>query len=278
MNHNKTENLSIGVALGGGMALGFAHIGVLKALEDNDINVSYISGVSVGAIIASLYALGISFMDIEQESERLNWLNVSSIRPSKMGFTSNLAIRKVLESYIGKANIEDANIPLAIVATDIASSEKVVLKSGSIVSAVLASSCLPGLFSPIEMNGYVLVDGGICENVPVSPLKDFGADIKIGVNLLRYRKYKKPKNVVEVLANSFDIINHRITSRPKASEVDFLIEPDLGDFYMSDFKKWKEISDCGYKETLKYIKSIKEMQKAPPKETFWGNVKNLFNK
>jgi len=277
MDKNKSHDLKLGLALGGGSALGFAHLGVLKAFEENNIPIDFISGTSVGAVIGALYAFGISFKDIEQESEKLDWKSLLKIKPSSMGMASSFAIRGILEKHIGKnADIADAIIPLAIVTTDIETGSKVVFRSGNVVDAVLASSCLPGLFSPIEMEGLMLVDGGIVENVPISPLKDSGAEIIVGVNLLKYRKYEKPKNVIGVLANSFDMINHRISSQPKQNDVDILIEPNLSDYLMGDIKKWKEISAQGYLETLKQITKIKELQHQTVYEDFWKKIKNLF--
>jgi len=277
MEKYKSRNLKLGVAFGGGSALGFAHLGVLKALEENDIAIDFISGTSSGAIIGALYAFGISFKDIEQEADKLDWKKLAKIHPSKMGITTNKAIREVLERHIGKnADIADANIPLAIVTTDIENGSKVVFKSGNVIDVVLASSCLPGLFSPIEIEGLMLVDGGIVENVPISPLKGFGADITIAVNLLRYRRYKKPKSVMGVLVNSFDMINHRISAQPRQSDVNILIEPDLSDYFMGDIKKWKELSDKGYLETQKHISTIKTLLYQPVLEDIWQKIKDLF--
>jgi NTE family protein len=273
---DRKSHVKLGLALGGGSALGFAHIGVLKALEESDIIIDSISGTSAGAIIAALYAFGISFKDIEQEADKLDWKKLAKIYPSKLGVTNNKAIREILERHLGKkADIADANIPLAIVATDIENGSKVVFKSGPVIDAVLASSCLPGLFSPIKIEGLMLVDGGLVENVPISPLKGF-VDVIVAVNLLRYRRYTKPKSIMGVLVNSFDMINHRISAQPRQSDVNILIEPDLSDYFMGDIKKWKELSDKGYLETQKYISEIKTLLSQPEKEDFWEKIKNFF--
>jgi len=276
MTKTKTGDLKLGVALGGGSALGFAHLGVLKALEENEIKIDSISGTSVGAIFAALYAFGVSFADIETEAANLNWLKLAQLRPSRLGLTSNVGIKAILNRYIGKADIKDAEIPLAIMTTDLETGSKVVFKSGDVVDAVLASSCMPGLFIPVKMNGLMLVDGGIVENVPISPLKSLGAEVTVGVNLMRYRKYTKPKNIMGVLANSFDMINHRISAQPRKDDVNFLIEPNLSDYLLSDIKNWKEISDIGYKEAQKYILAIKDAKHQTPGEEIWDKFKELF--
>lgn len=278
LNFLKKPEIKVGLALGGGTALGFAHIGVLKAFEDGGVPIDFISGTSAGAIIGALYAFGVSFKDIEDEANSLNWKKAAKLHPSKLGIASNDAVRKILEKHIGKkADIIDARIPLAIVATDIESGAKIVFKSGNAVEAVLASSCLPGLFAPVQIQGMLLVDGGIVENVPVSPLRGMDADIIVGVNLLRYRKYARPENIMDVLSNSFDMINHKISAQPKADGAHILIEPDLSGYYMGDINKWRELADEGYKETIKHIDTIKKLKKMAPVETFWQNVKKLFS-
>jgi NTE family protein len=277
MEENKSHRLKLGVALGGGSALGFAHIGVLKALEENNVSIDCISGTSAGAVMGALFAFGVSFADIEREAKQLNWRKLTKLRPSSLGITTNAAIREVLERHIGvDADITDAKIPLAIITTDIETGAKITFKSGKVIDAVLASSCLPGLFSPIEISGCMLVDGGIVENVPITPLKGLGADITVGVNLLRYRKYKRPKNMMDVLLNSFDMINHRISAQPRSSDANILIEPDLSEYFMGDIKKWKDISEQGYNEALKHVSIIKELQKQTPAEDFWYKIKKLF--
>ena len=270
------NKIKTGLALGGGSALGFAHIGVLKALQENNIQIDFISGTSAGAIVGALYAFGVSFEDIEKVAEKLDWKNVSKLRPCSMAIMSNKVLKGLLEENIGNVDISISKIPLAITCTDIETGAKVVFKSGNVVDAVLASSCLPGLFPPIEMQGLMLVDGGIAENVPISSLKDSECNVKIAVNLMRYRKYERPKNIIGVFMNSFDMINHRISTQPTKDDVDILIEPDLRGYYMSDSAKWCEISEKGYKETLKYIEKIKELQTQKPTGEFWKNLKELL--
>lgn len=274
---NNSKDLKLGLALGGGSALGFAHIGVLKALEENSISVDFISGTSVGAIMAALYAFSVPFRDIEKESEMLNWRKIAKLIPSALGVSSNAKLRKILEKHIGKnAKIEDASIPLAIIATDIETGSKMVFRSGSVIDAVLASSCLPGLFTPVEIGGCLLIDGGMVENVPISPLKNMGADIIVGVNLLKYRKYARPKNIIDVLTNSFDMINRKISDLPDGNGIDILMEPDLSNFYMGDITKWKDISEAGYSEAQKHILKLKELKHQPVYKDLWGKIKKLF--
>ena len=165
-----------GLALSGGAARGIAHIGVLRALEEHKIPIKFISGTSVGAIIAALYAFDIELDEIGRFAKSLNLSKVSSFKLSKYGLFDNHNLKDLLCEYIGDSRIEDSKLPLAIIATDISSGEKVILKSGSVCDAVCASSAIPGLFAPVIIDNQSLVDGGLVQNLPVSVLKEMGAD------------------------------------------------------------------------------------------------------
>jgi NTE family protein len=173
----------IGLALGGGAVLGAAHIGVLKAIEEFNIPISYIAGTSIGAIISAFYAFGKNWEEMAILLKGLNWLDISRISLSQFGLLSNKKLGKLITDNLGDVSFDEACIPLAMIATDITSGEKVVLKSGNVAAAVMASSCIPGIFIPVEIDNRLLVDGELVENVPISPLKDMGANFIISVDL-----------------------------------------------------------------------------------------------
>ncbi|HDP97696.1 MAG TPA: patatin, partial [bacterium] len=159
----------IGLALGGGAVLGAAHIGVLKAMEELDIPVHFVAGTSIGALVAALYAFGKDYKQIEKIAAELDWLDVSGLSLSQYGLLSNKKLGKIINKAIGDVDFEDARIPLAMIATDISHGKEVVLKQGNVATAVMASTCIPGIFIPVEIEGKLLVDGGVVENVPISP-------------------------------------------------------------------------------------------------------------
>lgn len=169
------KNKKIGLALGGGAVLGAAHIGVLKALEDYGYEITSITGTSIGAFVASLYAFGLPVAEIEKLALKLRWIDISELSLSQFGLLSNENLGDIVIENITGENIEESKIPLAVIATNITSGEKVVLKEGNIKSAVMASTCLPGVFIPVNINNDLLIDGGVTENVPVSPLLEMGA-------------------------------------------------------------------------------------------------------
>ncbi len=246
--NNENTSKKLGLALGGGAKLGAAHIGVLKALEDMSIDVHCISGTSIGAYIAALYAFGVRPSDIEEEMQGLNWLDISSFSflKLKFGLLTNDKLGRSIERLLGEVRLEDASIPLAIVATDIAEREKVVLQEGALARAVMASTCVPGIFSPVEIGDQMLVDGGLVENVPISPLGKLGADLTAGVDLSAKRSYRRPDDLVDVLVNSIDIAIDNAT-RLQTSEADIVISPDLRAYSRMDAGQIDKLVDEGYK-------------------------------
>jgi NTE family protein len=182
-----SENLRIGYALGGGGARGLAHIGVLKALEDNDIFPDLIAGTSIGAMVAALYASGLNAREIEQISLQLNWRKVASLADMVIpvsGLIQGQKLVRLLESYIGHVEFTDLRIRCACVAADIMNGSQVVIESGKVIDAVRASISIPGIFTPVKHQERVLVDGGLVSEVPVAVCRDMGAQRVIGVNVI----------------------------------------------------------------------------------------------
>lgn len=267
----------IGLALSGGSALGICHIGIIKSFKKNRIPVDYICGTSAGAIVAACFAFNLPIDKIMKMSDDMSWSKFSEFGYSKMGINSNRPIGDIIRENLGDVNIEDAKIPLAIIATDIDSGEKAVLRKGSLADAIMASTCLPGFFIPVEIGKKRLVDGSLVENLPLSPLREMGADIRIGVDLWRWRNMKKIKNVLGVILNSFDILTKPQKMIAK-SQSELVIEPHLEKFSYSDFGKNKELIEEGFRSAEKMMPKIKKKlgQKLQKKETFWNKFKKFF--
>lgn len=249
------KDKKVGIALGGGAVLGAVHVGVLKALEEKNVKINAICGTSAGAIVAALYAFGKTPAQIEKIVVEFEWKKLSSLTLSKYGVLSNDKIGEIIKLNIGDKKFKDANIPLGMIATDITTGEKVVLDKGSVADAVVASTCIPGIFIPVEIGGRFLVDGGIVENVPLSCLKNKDVDYLIGVDLVPERSYKKPENVIEVLYNSFNFLV-RVNKKAQTKEADLTIKPDLTEYNAVDMSQIKELIDLGYEETKKIIKEL----------------------
>lgn len=246
----------IGLALGGGAVLGAAHIGVLKALSEEEIKINYITGTSIGAFVASLVAFGKTWEEIEKIAIELKWMDISGISLSKFALLNNEKLGELMVKHIGNKNIEESNIPLAMIATDISSGEKIVLEKGSVATAVMASACIPGIYKPVEIDGKMLVDGGIVENVPIKTARKIGAKFVIAVDLNAKNTFQKPTNILDVMLNSFQLLTFQV-DKIQTKKADLLIQPDLSSFSGSDTKQVQNLIQKGYEETSLFLKNFK---------------------
>lgn len=243
----------IGLALGGGAVLGAAHIGVLRALEEMDVQVSFITGTSIGAFVGALFAFGNTSKEIEEIALDLNWMDISGIAIFENGLLSNAKLGKLMEKSLGEKEIEDADIPLAVITTDITNGDKVVLNKGSVAHAVMASTCIPGVFSPVEFDEKLLVDGGIVENIPIDTVKKMGADYVIGVDLNARKTFNKPDSILDVMINSFHF-TLKTAAKYQTQNADLLITPDLSEFNMVSTDHIKELIEQGYQDAKEQFK------------------------
>ncbi len=271
---------TIGLVLSGGGARGLAHVGVLKVLEENKIPVDYIGGASMGALIGAMYAMGKSPTEIEEFVNNLNWDkylqttttfdNLSFRRkedkrniPSPItlkgkandlklpnglnsGHEVGLLFDQTTLSYAQIKNFNELPIPFQCVGTDMVNGESVVLKDGSLSRALRATMSIPGVFTPVEINGRILSDGGLVNNIPTNILKDMGADIILVVNIETQLGDKQSlDNLLGVLSQTINIASAE-NSRRSLRQADFIIAPDLQKFTTSDFKESRKIIELGY--------------------------------
>lgn len=267
---NKRKNIpKVGVALSGGAALGIAHIGALQSLHDHNIPIHCISGSSAGAIIAACAAFNIPFEKVVEKAKTLRWYKVTKLTFPRRGLVSHNALRNVLAEFFQDKNIEDAAIPLAIVATDIEAAEKVVFTKGSLIDALMASTCVPGFFTPVTVEGKMLVDGGVIENFPLSALDELGAEVKIGVNVNRWLPHKRPSTVFDVISKTLAVMN---AHKHPQKDNEIFIEPHLEDFSVSDFKHADALIAQGYRSATLAIPGIRALIASRQKENFWGKI------
>jgi NTE family protein len=249
-------NTTVGVALGGGGARGIAHIGVLNALEESNIEISYISGTSIGALVASYYAFGKNINDIKEIGKDLNFTSVIGFSLHKKGLFSTKSIERMILDDLGDVNIEDANIPLAICTTDISTGEQVVLTHGKLAKAVCASTAIPGVFIPLEIENRTLIDGGISENVPISLLDKMGAGITVGINLNGSQRYSPPDDMITIMGNAIDIAID-LRTKDQLRKADFVIALNLEKYSRLDNSdKFEELYNEGYNHTKERINKL----------------------
>ena len=255
-----------GLALGGGAALGGAHIGVLRALDELGIRIDLVAGTSIGALIGALFAFGKSWEEIREIALNLDWLDASNLSLSNGGLLSNQELGELLRSLLGEAKFAEAEIPLAVEAADISTGEKVVLREGDVARAVRASTSIPGVFTPVEIDGRLLVDGGVLENVPLTPLQEQGADFLICVNLGPGLKKHRPDSILEVMLRAF-YYSVESTTRLQVEEADVLIDPDLREYSLVDTSQTADLIERGYRESRK---RLKEWQDRTPQDRDLG--------
>jgi NTE family protein len=248
----------VGLALCGGVAYGVAQIGVLKALEEADIHVDCVAGTSAGAIIAAAYASGLSVSRIEEIGIQTGWGQLFSFRPSRKGLVSSGPIEEYIRKFLKVENFAQLKKPLAVVTTDLCSGEEIIFTNGPLDKAVRASCSIPGVYTPVELEGHQLADGGMAENVPVKALKGLGADVVIAVNLFGHHQVFPPaSNVFQILMRVwYFFVQEESSWRENA---DIIIEPDMTKFDLFDFSMGKEMIAVGEKEARKHIPKIKQV-------------------
>src|SRR5260370_8191635 len=196
-----SRRAGIGLALGGGFARGFAHLGVMQVLEHNRIPISHIAGTSVGSIMVAAYASGAPLVRIIETCRTLRWRDIARWRVSRLGLASNQRLENLIERVFESRRFEDLRIPLAVVATDLTSGEPVVFTQGNLVDAIRASCAFPGLFEPVEIGTRCLADGGLVAPVPTRAARELGATAVIGVSVGMQDGHRgAPTNIFQVVS------------------------------------------------------------------------------
>lgn len=210
----------LGLAFGGGAAKGAAHVGVLKVLDEYGIELDMVSGTSIGAFVAAVYACGWDWRKMELLFSSFDMESIFKVRPTRYGMIPADGYLELVKVCTQEAKIEDARIPLRIVAVDLVSWRKVVFDQGEMALAVRASSAIPGVLTPVKTDGMLLADGYLLDNVPAGVLRELGADIVLGVSLT-VPTYTEPKNMVEIMLRSLDIMSYT----RQTIDADLLLRP-----------------------------------------------------
>ena len=281
----------LGLALGGGGARGLAHIGVLKILDKEKIKVTSITGCSMGAIVGGLYAYFKNAVEVEDfvlkaikdpkfENLGIDTFNSNRINHDKnyfdqiinyigerinavkvMGYVScfDKEITNEIYELIPDIPIESFGITFSAIATDLISGEEIHFTHGSLRKAVKASSAIPGIFPPVEIDDRLLVDGSSSESVPVGRVKEIGADRVLAVDVSRCLKtINSPKNIVDILYRTEDITSHHL-SLIRLKEADLVIQPKVKQVSWADFNKASEIIKAGEIEAADNLDKIRKL-------------------
>lgn len=256
----------LGVALGAGGARGVSHVGFLQALEEAGVKPDYITGASMGSVVGGAYAAGVALKAMKKIVTKLRLLDLITPAKQKGGLFGTQKMRALLERYIGDKTFESLQIPFRCVAVDTIGQGVVEFSKGSLLDGIVASSSIPAIFHPLEKDGMRLIDGGILERVPAMRLKEMGADVIVAVDVLGWRKAsEKIPGAVGVLLETFDVMdNYRTQAYKKAheKEIDFWLEPPLGDMSQYAFKKLDFAYKKGYELGEIYAPEIKKKLKS----------------
>lgn len=242
-----------------------AHLGVLKVLHRGGINFDCLVGASMGSFLGALFALGYDLGEIEKEalsfSKKKAIRTFLSVSNPKIALLGNKNIKKYIEGFLKDKKFSDTKLPLGITATDLASGEQVVIKSGSLVDAVMASISVPGIFPPVKIGDKYYIDGGVVNPTPVDVVKELGADVAIGVDLVMQRTIRlENPGIFTTLMQSYEIIRTQGVkyNLNKASKNIIIIKPKLrgtiDSFKFYDIDKFIKSGEEAAKEALPEIR------------------------
>jgi len=252
----------LGLALGGGFARGVAHIGVLKVLAANHIPIHAVAGCSVGSIVGAAWAGGASPEEMTAHARTIRWKAFARWTINRLGLATNERMDEMLRRMLSCTTFEQLSIPLAVIATDISTGEPVVFRRGDLINPVRASCSFPGLFTPVEYQGRLLVDGAIVGGVPVAPLRELGLDKIIAVSLKMGEPSRIPTNLFQVIGQAFQIaLSHNATTWSRFCDV--VIEPDVSEFQWDDFQRVHELVSAGERAALEALPSIRALFDSP---------------
>ncbi|GGY87663.1 patatin-like phospholipase family protein [Pseudoduganella plicata] len=259
------RKVKIGLALGGGAARGFAHIGVIKALEANGIVPDIVVGTSAGSVVGALYAAGNNAATLQRLAYDMDEAAISDWALPLFGTKSGVLKGEALQSYVNKAvrnrPIEKLKLPFGAVAADLKTGQPILFTRGNTGMAVRASSAVPGVFQPVTIGSRTYVDGGLVAPVPVRFAKEMGAEFIIAVNISTQTEAQAAVSSLEVIMQTFSIMGQRI-NQYELRDADIVIQPPLGTMASNDFAGRARAMSAGEKSTLAAMAQIRQKLKA----------------
>ncbi|MCA1967652.1 MAG: patatin-like phospholipase family protein [Rhizobium sp.] len=283
----KPKKTKIALALGGGAARGWAHIGVLRALDEAEIEVGMIAGTSIGALVGGCYLAG-KLDELETFARSLTMRRIASLLDLTIGgggLLGGMRLTKRMQEHLEGLMIEDLPKPFVAVASELNSGHEVWIDGGNLITALRASYALPGIFEPVKCNNRTLIDGALVNPVPVSVCRAYEQPLVMAVNLqydvfgrsavVKHRASELPDSLAEppkdhhkvgltsVMVQAFNIIQDRISrARLAGDPPDLALHPRVNEIGLSEFHKAGEAIDRGYEEAQARIGELKRMQEA----------------
>ncbi len=255
----------IALVLGGGAARGFAHVGVIRALEQEKIPIDLVVGTSVGSLIGAIYAADVDSFNLEwtafklEKDDLFDYGVITAVMG--MGLAKGEKLEEFVKSRVKVATIENLKIPFAAVAADLNWGTKVVIDRGPVAKAVRASAAIPGVFQPVTHLGKLLVDGGVVDNIPISVARAKGADIVVAVDISENVGNTNITNLVDVMIQATNIM-FALNVEHSKKDADVLVTPAVGDVGMLDFTQKKRCMQAGIEAARRAIPEIRKAVEA----------------
>ena len=229
-----SKTVKFGLALGGGAARGFAHIGVIKALEAQGIIPDIVVGTSAGAVVGALYAAGNNGFELQKLAHKLDETKLADWSMPDRGVLKGEGLQKFVNDAVANRPIEALKRSFAVVATDLHSGEAILFRTGNTGMAVRASATVPGVFKPVAINGHEYVDGGLSSLVPVRFARQIGADVVIAVDISAPPGNRPVRGTLDILLQTFTIMGQNL-ARHELKDADVVIRPLVGNVGSTDF-------------------------------------------
>ena len=254
---SSTTPIRVGIALGGGAAKGFAHIGVIKMLEANGLAPAVVSGTSAGSVVGALYASGMNAFDMQEKAVALDEAKIRDLQLSSGGLVLGQKLEDYVNEQVRRKPLEQMAKPFVVVATRLEDGERTVFARGNTGQAVRASSSVPGVFQPVTIGKYHFVDGGIVSPVPVDAARQLGADIVIAVDISNKARGQTPGDMLGTLGQSIAIMGQKL-GQAELARADVIIRPQVLDIGSADFSQRANAILEGEKAALAVMPQIRE--------------------
>lgn len=249
----------VGLALGGGMARGCAHVGVLRELLRHQIPIDLIAGTSVGSLIGGAYAAGLSPDQVEKLALTISWSDLGRATVSMMGFYNSARTEDYIRKNFPVTEFEKTRIPFGAVATDLQTGRMVVFTEGSLPLAIRASCAMPVFYTPVMVNGRMMVDGGLVGHIPASAARMMGADIVIAVDInSQHLPIPQPTNLFSIMSQSLSIMGRTAVSYIHA-DAEIIVRPQIEHVRPDDLSKAAEMIAAGEEAARKLIPKIRRL-------------------
>ncbi len=252
-----TPPVKVGIALGGGAAKGFAHIGVIKMLEANGYTPVVVAGTSSGSVVGALYASGMSAFELQEKAVALDEARIRDLQLSSGGLLVGQKLEDYVNDQVRRQPLERLPRPFVAVATRLEDGERTVFAHGNTGQAVRASSSVPGVFQPVSIGKYHFVDGGIVSPVPVDAARELGADIVIAVDISSKARGQTPTSMLGTLSQSIAIMGQKL-GQAELARADVIVRPQVLDIGSTDFTQRANAILEGERATLAVLPQIRE--------------------